>query len=245
MVVRTKYTRRPRRRIRPRRRYRPRRKYTTKPRGRREGVKPIFMPMCPPPRLLTKLVYTDTKEYTAAYPTISSQTYRTASLYDPDYTGAGGQPGWWDQIKTWYRAYIVRGCKIRFSLVNKGSETAKVNFIVTSSSDGPIATTLDWRNLSNFYNKELLIGPQGSGGNRYYSVYVDNYKAQGLSNLSSKLVQANPLVAAVGSSPALSPYIQIKCDTVDQSGTHDLIIKAEFIFYVECFNRKLAEGEDS
>lgn len=233
-----KVTRRPRRTYRKR----PTKKRTL---SRREGVRPLVMPMAPPPRLMTKLIYSDHKEYTAVYPTYSAQTYRTASMYDIDLTGTGGQAGWWDQLKGWYRAYIVRGAKFRFTIINKAAEVAKVNFIVSSSSDGPLSTALEWRSLSNFYNREMLIPPTGSGGAKFYSVYVDNYKAQGLGNLSSKMVQNNPLVASIGSSPTLTPYMQLKVITADNSGTHDLIIKTDVVLYVELFNRKLAQGDDS
>lgn len=222
-----------RKRTRPVRRYRKR--------VQTIGAKPLYLPAVVPTRLMTKMSYSDVKELTATYPTIAYNTYRTASLYDPDYTGAGVQPGWFDFIKGAYRAYIVHGCKIQLVVTNKSTEVARVQTIVSTASDGPISTASDWESLSSLGTDQLIPGDSGS---RRISRYVDNFKVQGMSKNDARLTQSNPLVSTMTSSPTLSPYFQIKAECADLSGTFSVVYRINITYYVEFFDRKLTQGVD-
>lgn len=236
------------------RKYRPRRKVfkrTYKRRyKRRQGVKPVYLPITPPPRVLLKMRYSETLLATGI--TYSEVIYRTASVYDCQYlttnmtvtsSVANGQPGWYDQISPWYRAYVVRGAKISFSVIGDGAEALSGQYIVSTASDGPVNYQHDWTSVGSKPSGSFLIGQTG-GKNKSASFYVDNFRVQGLSNISSKLVQMSPIVASMNTSPTLSPFFQLMVTNADGSGTYKAIVKVNIVYYVEMFNRKLAEGFD-
>jgi len=56
--------------------------------------------------------YADSFSLNPAAGAYASQTFRANDMYDPDYTGAGGQPLGFDQMMQWYRHFAVIGSKI-------------------------------------------------------------------------------------------------------------------------------------
>lgn len=208
------------------------------------GVKPLYIGRGLPQRLMTLLTYSNVKSYTAAAPTITTQIYRLASLFDPDQTGVGGQPGWFDIIKVNYRAYIVRGVHVDLQFVNDAAETARCQYIVTNLTSGTLSTTFDWSELGAKRSGGFLLGQNGSDRIRR-SFYVNNAQAAGLSATDMKLTQSNPLTAGVGSSPTVGPTLQLRVETPDGSGTHNVQIRVRFKFYCEFFGRDFAQGGDT
>lgn len=67
-----------------------------------------------PKRIFAKLRYTETglDVSTAAATYRSLKTFRAQSLYDPNYSDAGNQPLYFDQLSAMYSNYRVRGAKI-------------------------------------------------------------------------------------------------------------------------------------
>lgn len=231
--------------------YRAKRKFIK--RVHREGIKPVVLPHSIPARLMMKQTYESIFNISATNPSIAYAVFRTASAYDPEYTysnmtvssaSSNGQPGWWDKVSPWYRAYIIRGCKIYLNITPNSTEVLTVQYACSSSADGLLTTTVDWQQLGAAYSGSALIGTSSAKSfNR--KIYVDNYKVQGLSNLSSKLLQANPLVNTVGGSPVLGPYFQFKVEAADGSGTYTGVAKVRMVFYLELFDKKLLQGVDA
>lgn len=65
-----------------------------------------------PDRLKTKLQYCDVIQLGASAGSPAVWQFRMTSLFDPDYTGTGHQPQWFDQLAGVYQAYRVLGSKI-------------------------------------------------------------------------------------------------------------------------------------
>lgn len=67
-----------------------------------------------PDSLTTNLIYSDSIILQPSVGTpCPSYTYRLNSVYDPDLTGIGGQPYWFDQLTAIYGRYMVMGAKIQ------------------------------------------------------------------------------------------------------------------------------------
>ncbi len=60
-----------------------------------------------------KFRYTDSFSLNPAAGSYAIQTFRANDLYDPDYTGAGGQPLGFDQVMAWYNHFAVVRARIR------------------------------------------------------------------------------------------------------------------------------------
>lgn len=57
----------------------------------------------------------------------TQQVFRANSLYDPDYTGTGHQPRYFDQWTTMYGRYVVLGSKIRVNCHAAAAGTSNVS----------------------------------------------------------------------------------------------------------------------
>jgi len=217
---------------------------------RRTGIKPYVLPTIAPVRLMTKLNYEEILNI--SYAGTAECQFRTASLYDPQYaltgmnaTGAtnNGQPGFFDVLKNWYRAYIVRGCAVRFSINNNSQEIMHGQYIVTTTSDGPIANTYDWTSLRALVRGGFVQNYTANATRR--KIYIDNYKVTGSSKTDALLTQNNLLTAVPGSNPGLSPYFQLSVKCADGSGTVSGILRLSITYYAEFFDRKMLVGADA
>jgi len=88
-----------------------------------------------PDRLKCKLKYADQYGFSGATP--AAQVFRGNSLFDPDLTGTGHQPRYYDQLTAIYGQYCVTGVKARFEVINTG---AKGLFVTACYSDSNIST---------------------------------------------------------------------------------------------------------
>lgn len=108
--------------IRGKRRYRP---YGTRKRSRRFPQQNVVIsPYMPksiggfkefgvPNSLIVRLKYNDVYTLTSTAGSIAKQVFRANSLFDPDFTGVGHQPMYYDQLAALYANYVVLGSKIR------------------------------------------------------------------------------------------------------------------------------------
>ena len=80
-----------------------------------------------PNGLIAKHKYTMNKTLQATYvagdiPGTALQSFRTASLFDPDRTGTGHQPLFFDEMAAIYKQYRILGAKCRVRFVNMSNE---------------------------------------------------------------------------------------------------------------------------
>jgi len=80
------------------------------------GFRDIEWPDCD----AVKLVYNDFRAVVAAG-NQATYVYRLNSVFDPDFTGVGGQPAGFDQLKALYGRYRVMACKVRISCASMTS----------------------------------------------------------------------------------------------------------------------------
>lgn len=81
------------------------------------------------------LVYTDTLAISsAAYQTIYS--FRGNSVYDPDFSGAGHQPAYYDTYSEVYSRYKVYGCSIDIKYTNTTGDSIVCSIIPSTQNLG-------------------------------------------------------------------------------------------------------------
>lgn len=93
-------------------------------RGRRMIVRPSkSLSVGPPQYTFVKLRYTDLRQASLAGAAQDVRQWRINNIYDPDLTGVGGQPYYFDQYINMYQHYKVYGMKLewRFTCVNSAS----------------------------------------------------------------------------------------------------------------------------
>lgn len=72
-----------------------------------------------PPRKTCLLKYTDVIALDASATSIAAYVFRANSVYDPDYTGAGHQPMFFDNYASLYQRYKVNYSTIKMTILNQ------------------------------------------------------------------------------------------------------------------------------
>lgn len=85
-----------------------------------------------PDTLRVRLHYSELVEMTSAND-IKNYIFRGNSLYDPNYTGVGHQPLYYDTYTSMYQKYRVLGSKITCKFINNTSQCAAVAVIVPNT----------------------------------------------------------------------------------------------------------------
>lgn len=178
---------------------------------------------------VTRLQYNDVISLTG---TTAQYTFRANSLFDPDFTGTGHQPTYFDQYIASYERYRVVGCSIAISVVNR-SFTDPAMCVVFPVTDVPTITSISQANeISRKKDSGILPSYQSIPIKRYIkvstqeqiglimksSVYTDDYAA---------LFNANPVVLWYYGLYGWSPT----------AGGLDLIVDVQLNFDCEFFDR--------
>jgi hypothetical protein len=81
-----------------------------------------------PDRYATQLQYSDAVSINPSA-TVGQYTFRGNSLYDPDYTSAGHQPRYFDQLAAVYTKYRVLACTLSVTAVTATATSAQIVII--------------------------------------------------------------------------------------------------------------------
>lgn len=140
-----------------------------------DKLPPIFyFPATLPPKMRTSLKYTELVTVAGAAGVTGIQTYRGNSLYDPNVTGAGGQPYRFDQLcgatetSAMYAKYCVIGATIKVEPINAELSANEQMRLALVKYDDPTVTTLSevldwpaakfsWIGSSTFWKVKPLI----------------------------------------------------------------------------------------
>lgn len=85
-----------------------------------------------PDEVVTTLRYTDVIALTSTVNSVASNAFRMNSLFDPDSTGVGHQPYYFDQYAAVYNSYTVISSKL------KARFSVQTNAIATAQPAGPV-----------------------------------------------------------------------------------------------------------
>lgn len=197
-----------------------------------------------PQKLFAKLTYNDTG-FTAT-PAVGNsylvqQAFRGNSIYDPDATGVGVQPYYYDTFAGVYSRYRVYASKISvyvFSTDEAGtSPQIKTSIIPWPTSAGPTYTAPD--DVRVLFKCKQISWNQDRNDRK--STKLTNYAKtkQVFENLYD-----NDLWANIGSNPSTMWYWQLYFDTTNTSTETDIVYDVKIVYYVE-FSRKSTQNEPS
>lgn len=95
-----------------------------------------------PDKLMVRLVYSQQLSLTANG--INRYVFRGNSVFDPDFTGVGHQPRFFDQYSPLYERYRVHASKINLKIINVDSSVCGLGLIpLTASTSTEIGTITD------------------------------------------------------------------------------------------------------
>lgn len=194
-----------------------------------------------PDRFQTKLKYGDVIQLTAGAGTVALWQFRLTSLYDPDFTGTGHQPQWFDQIAGVYWKYRVRGAKITATFIPSNINDIEAN------DKGPylVGITTNQGNTFGSANYPALIEDSNSN----HTIIVDKQGGNNMKTLTHTFSPMRDLGISpddmafnlVNSDPSISNLYYATVWGVDMSeaASQDITVKIEIEYQAEFINQRV------
>lgn len=180
-----------------------------------------------PDRLSVILAYSDTISFSgSASP--SAQVYSANSAFDPNFTGVGHQPTFYDVLQQVYGRYIVKRFKVE---VEWSNTTATMPVVAcTSLSDQNNSSQTVEQLSEGKYAKftELAVLSGGPASKRQVFPWMDVRKIMGTPNIESD----DNMYAAVSASPADLAFVILKCCSIDITTTIVVYAKVRLLLAI-------------
>lgn len=116
-----------------------------------------------PKQLLSTLKYNDTFYLSSSSGTITTWQYILNGLYDPDYTGTGHQPMYFDQLMGIYNHYCVIGTKMKVTFTAYDENIVPMTVGLWQNDDTAIVPTNFNSMTEQSKGKQAVIGNGGDG----------------------------------------------------------------------------------
>lgn len=205
------------------RRYRKKR-YTRPRLSRQVGV---------PSSMFTKLRYNGIYSASIGTGGLSTRIWSLNNLYDPDVSGIGGQPLFFDQYTSMYRSYRVYGVKV-MAVFSFGSSTNNCYHptvcmvpSTSSSSTSDINVAVSMKGAS----WTTVVPSQGKARfSKYYSI-------ASYFGVSKKAVQGEDNFSALtGAAPANQLYFHMYAFNNDATNTFPMTTELRLTYYVKFYS---------
>jgi hypothetical protein len=167
----------------------------------------------------------------------AAQVYRGNSLFDPDLTGSGSQPMYFDQLTAVYGQYCVMGCRVTAKIFNTGT-VANSNVMLYSDVN---TATLAVENLSEArFAKNCIVSAKG-GQDRYVLTLppILSSTVQGEKNLNSD--PSN--YTGIGTNPTDPIYIIFRTASMDNATNSNIYV--DFVIEYDAWFKELTPLTES
>lgn len=185
-----------------------------------------------PDIMCVQLTYSGTQRFTTA--TIDSIVLRGNSIFDPDFSGVGGQPMGHDQWSAFYRRYRVNGSKVEVSV--NGNGTTESGFIIVPSNTNTTFTSHQAAREAAY----ALVGQLGrtdTNSSQMYEHYMTSAKMKGAAK--DIVMYDSDLNAGFGSNPVIGWYWHlVMYDARGGVNTVNFTVSYKITYYVELFDRE-------
>lgn len=161
-------------------------------------------------------------------------TFRGNSLYDPDLSGVGHQPLYFDQYALIYSKYRVLGAKITLRAINGQSSVAQY-LVLESGTEQNISNNLT-RLLEQSRGAIAKLVPASSQGPTYIKKYCSTRKACGL---TKSQMSDQDYAADTNASPTQLWYFNLVVTSIDSLSPCDLYMMVSLVYYVQFYDRML------
>lgn len=206
-----------------------------------------FMPKLSVPRkiygfpdtLVTKLKYSDLITLTSTANSLGRYVFQPNNCYDPDYSGTGHQPMFFDQYTPIYQRYVVLGAKVTASF------SPVANTISTAQPSGPLivglfedydtsltATNVSWLMESNNSTTSFLNNALGGNNVKTLSCTYSPQQSLGVSS------EDDVVSALTTGGPARPYYVNVFMTETGLGSPSSCNVKVDIEFTVRFFNQK-------
>lgn len=178
-----------------------------------------------------KFVYSDYRSLTSSV-SEGEYVFRLNSLFDPDFTGVGGQPDYFDQWKLLYTKYRVVACEVEVMACGFSG----IGFIAMAPTVASTSLTnaIEAAGLRHAQSRLFTLG-QGATAN-----LKKMYRMSELEGCSDETVLAdNEFSALVGANPTKTYYLHLCTRTNGASDVTNFAIKMTYYSRMEAADYKL------
>lgn len=180
-----------------------------------------------PKKMVVTHKYVDLISMTATSGAVATRQYVCNGMYDPDYTGTGHQPMYFDQLSAIYNHYTVIGSKIKVKTVNiYGPATAPAYYFTLSQNDDG---TITYNTLKDFFEKSDGRCKLVSAGSTSVPAAVSKWSAKKM--FGGSILANDRLQGDIGANPSEITNWVISVQAVDglSSVTTNFLIEIEYI----------------
>lgn len=191
-----------------------------------------------PQRLKCVMPYVENAITLSAVATPYEYVFAGNNIYDPNYTGTGHQPLYFDQLAAIYNIYYVRASSIKVELLSTSGGT------LTGSQRFFIVPTIGAANLTASFSPGTIL-EQEHCRNRICTAAGNLQKATLKHYMTSKKMLSSPGSTSFdaqgtvsGSGPADAWYWHVLITSPDDSTAISTVWRATLYYSVEFFERK-------
>lgn len=160
------------------------------------------------------------------------------NLHDPDYSGVGHQPMYYDQFSAVYSYYRIKGFRYHIEITNGGSWGAQL--FISHKPDVAVSSSSLENEMERSTCIKRRILPSASGMNHTsFSGYVDVAKCWGLSQ--AEMMMNDGFISSYGSGPSRYGALHLGYG-MSGASTTTLDVNVELIFDVESWRRTEIAG---
>lgn len=120
-----------------------------------------------PERMMMSHRYVDKIAIGSVSGALGSYTFAANGMYDPDITGTGHQPIWFDQIGSYYNHYCVVGSKITVALANPVTGLIRVALVTDDNNSTSGYTGIE--SVSEQFSGTKILQLTPESGTKYLS----------------------------------------------------------------------------
>lgn len=185
-----------------------------------------------PRQLNVKLRYFEPISLASDTGSLATYSFRANGLYDPNHTGTGHQPMYYDQLVALYNHWVVTGSKITLRVSTNSSATACGTFVVYLNDDSTI-TSSDIVGMAE--QATAKSGMIGMVQNDHASTFVSTYSAEKV--FGPNPVSNSNLRGAASSDPAEESYYALGWQA-SVLGASNVFVNVEIEYQVTFFELK-------
>ncbi len=211
--------------------------YRKKRRRRRKknGVSTIVIPYpaITPDQVFVKLKYNTAINLVSGTGTFISHTFRGNGLFDPDQSGAGGQPRGYDQWSAMYTRYTGLACKITVRViphVNQGGPC--ILGVVPTDTSSPFTDIESI--IESPYSKTAMLNNKTVSPQTMTASLTTKRKF----GYHTGILQEDDLSANVTALPAEQWYWFLGFENIPQPTNLDVTVDVQLEYSVRFFDRK-------
>lgn len=181
--------------------------------------------------LYVKLKYNMRTNMIGGSGVIPSYVFRGNDIYDPDFTGTGGQPLGFDQYITIYNKWTVMGSKCKVNFSNHSGDGAMVSIQGNTSNSW---SNLDWLNQPLL--RSACVGPSTGIGTKTLSKYLSTASVMGVTK--SKVRDEDSYSGSSSLMPSSQWYWLIKAGAMNPTASVDVDLNCTLTYYVRFYDPK-------